>query len=117
MFSGTYLTDDSLLEWTEVPLGKLTDVGFSLRDPVLGFFAVYAYTIGFVIEEQAVHPRPGEFDARYDPAKRAERIDAERYPLTVAAGEEAFGEGYDGRFEHGLWLIVSGMERLLIDDW
>jgi hypothetical protein len=32
----------------------------------------------------------------------------------VAAGEEAFGGGYDDRFEHGLRLIISGMEQSLV---
>jgi TetR/AcrR family transcriptional regulator, tetracycline repressor protein len=114
VFSGTYLTDDSLLEWTEFPLRVLTDAGFSLREAVRAYSTVYAYTIGFVIEEQAVRPRPGgPRDERYGPERRAKRIDAERYPLAASAGEEAFGEGYDERFEHGLRLIVSGMERSL----
>jgi TetR/AcrR family tetracycline transcriptional repressor len=110
VFSGTYLTDDSLLEWMEIPLRKLIDAGFSLRDAVHGYSTIYSYTIGFVIEEQGVHPRPGEPDERYDLARRAKRIDAEKYPLALAAGEELF-TGYDERFEHGLRLIVSGIER------
>jgi TetR/AcrR family transcriptional regulator, tetracycline repressor protein len=110
VFSGTYLTDDSLLEWMEIPLRKLIDAGFSLRDAVHGCSAIYSYTIGFVIEEQGVHPRPGEPDERYDLARGAKRIDAEKYPLAPAAGEELF-TGYDERFEHGLRLIVSGIER------
>jgi TetR/AcrR family tetracycline transcriptional repressor len=113
VFSGTYITDDALLGTQELPLRKLTGAGFSLRDAVRGYATVYSYTIGFVIEEQAVQPRPGERDERYDPEKRAERIDTEKFPLTVAAGEEAFGGGYDERFEHGLGLIISGMERSL----
>ena len=113
VFSGTYLTDDALLAAQEAPLRKLTDAGFSLADAVRGYATVYNYTIGFVIEEQAVEPRRGERDERYDPQKRAQRIDADRYPLAVAAGQEAFGGGFDERFEHGLGLIISGMERSL----
>jgi len=113
VFSGTYLTDDALLGAQELPLRKLTDAGFSLGDAVRGYSTVYSYTIGFVIEEQAVQPRPGERDERYDPEKRAQRIDAEKFPLAVAAGEEAFGGGYDERFQHGLRLIISGMEQSL----
>ena len=112
VFSGTYLTDDTLLAWTEVPLRVLTQAGFSLREAVRAWSTVYSYTIGFVIEEQAVHPRPGgDRDTCYDPERRARRIDAETHPLAVAASEEAFGEGYDERFEYGLRLIVSGMEH------
>ena len=56
--------------------------------------------------------RPGEHDERYDLARRAERIDAEEHPPALTAGEEAFAK-FDERFEHGLRLIVSGMERSL----
>jgi TetR/AcrR family transcriptional regulator, tetracycline repressor protein len=112
VFSGTYLTDDALFGAQELPLRKLTDAGFSLGDAVRGYATIYNYTIGFVIEEQAVRPRPGERDERYDPARRAKRIDAEKFPLVVAAGEEIF-TGFDDRFEHGLRLIISGMEHSL----
>lgn len=110
VFSGTHLTDATLIESMELPLRKLTDAGFSVRDAVRGYFAVYSYTVGFTIEEQAVYPRPGERNEQYDLAKRAERIDAEKYPLALAAGEEIF-TGFDDRFEHGLGLIIAGMEQ------
>ena len=40
-----------------------------------------------MIEEQAVTPRPGERDERFDVEARARRIDASRFPLTAAAGD------------------------------
>jgi TetR/AcrR family transcriptional regulator, tetracycline repressor protein len=112
VFSGTYLTDPTLYEPMELALRKLTDAGFSVRDAVRGFFTVYSYTIGFTIEEQAVHPRPAEFNEQYDLTKRAQRIDGEKFPLTLAAAEEVFMR-YDARFEHGLRLIISGIEQSL----
>ncbi len=112
LFSGTYLTDQTLLTAMEFPLRKLTDAGFSVRDAIRGYFTVYSYTIGFTIEEQAVFPRPGERRPQYDLAKRAERIDPDEFPLTAAAGEEIFA-GYDERFEHGLQLIIAGLEHSL----
>jgi TetR/AcrR family transcriptional regulator, tetracycline repressor protein len=112
VFSGTYLTDDTLYEAQELALQKLTDAGFSLRDAVRGYSTVYSYTIGFTIEEQAVHPLPGEFEERFDLAKRARRIDTEKYPLALVAGEEMFA-GFDERFEDGLRLIISGIEQSL----
>ncbi len=112
MFSGTYLTDDALLGAMELPLRKLVDAGFSLRDAVGGLSTICGYTIGFASEEQAVHPRPGERDERYDPSRRAQSIDAEEHPLALAAGEELFA-AFDERFEHGLRLILYGMERPL----
>ena len=108
VFSGTYLTDDSLLASMEIPLRTLVDAGFSLHDAVLGWQSLYAYTVGYVIEEQATHPAPGALDERYDAAAREARIDAERFPLTHAVSTEIFADS-DGRFEHGLNLIIAGM--------
>jgi TetR/AcrR family transcriptional regulator, tetracycline repressor protein len=113
VFSGTYLTDDTLLQATELPLRKLTAAGFSVRDAAHGWATAYSYTIGFVIEEQAVQPRPGERDNRYDPSHRARRLDAERFPLALAAGQEVF-TGFDERFDHGLELIIAGLEQALL---
>lgn len=112
VFSGTYLTDDALLEAQELPLRKLTNAGFSLPQAARAWSTLYLYTIGFVIEEQAVHPRPGEHDERHEPAKRARRIDATKFPLMQAAGQEIFAN-YDKSFEEGLRLILSGIEQSL----
>jgi TetR/AcrR family transcriptional regulator, tetracycline repressor protein len=112
VFGGTYLTDDTLLESMELPLRKLTDAGFSIRDAVCSWTTVYSYTIGFVIEEQTVYLRPGERDKRYDPSRRARRIDAKKFPLALAAGKQAFGN-FDQNFENGLQMILSGIEQSL----
>jgi TetR/AcrR family transcriptional regulator, tetracycline repressor protein len=112
VFSGTRLTDNSVYASLDFTLRKLVDAGFPLRDAVSGYSTVYSYTVGFTIEEQAVHPVPGERDAQYDPARRAERIDGQQFPLAVAAGEELFTE-FDDRFERGLRLILAGLEQSL----
>ncbi|WP_224364510.1 TetR/AcrR family transcriptional regulator C-terminal domain-containing protein [Hyalangium versicolor] len=112
VFSGTHLTDSTLYEALEFVLRKLTGAGFSLRDAVQGYNITYSYTIGFTIEEQAVHPRPGERDSQYDEAQRASRIDAEKFPLALAAGKEMF-TGFDERFEQGLRVIIAGLAPLL----
>ena len=109
MFSGTYLTDPALYAPLEAGLSAFRAAGFPPGDAMRALSTVFAYTVGFAIEEQAVSPRPGERDPRYDPDRRAERIDPERYPLTRAAGAAAFGDA-DERFEHGLGLIVVGIE-------
>jgi Tetracyclin repressor-like, C-terminal domain len=80
----------------------------ALREAACGLLTIYWYTVGFTIEEQAVYPRPGERNEQYDLAKRAERIDAERFPLALAAGEEAFSK-FDERFEQGLRMIIRGL--------
>jgi TetR/AcrR family tetracycline transcriptional repressor len=78
VFSGTYVTDDSVLASMEVPLRKLVDAGFSLRISARGWATLYNFVVGFTIEEQAVHPMRGEHDPRYALERRAARIDAAR---------------------------------------
>jgi TetR/AcrR family tetracycline transcriptional repressor len=108
MFSGTYLTDDSVYASMERSIRVLTDAGFAPRDAARGLNVIYCYTVGFTIEEQAVHPRPGERNAQYDPAKRAERVDGDALPLVAETGEDVL-ENFDERFEHGLQVIISGL--------
>jgi AcrR family transcriptional regulator len=111
MLSGTYLTDDRMFSAMEHALGRMTAAGLSLRDAVIGLNVVYSFTVGFVIEEQAVHPRPGERDERYDLAARDERVDAERFPLAQAAGQLLFAD-FDARFERSLEIVVAGVAAL-----
>jgi TetR/AcrR family tetracycline transcriptional repressor len=107
MFSGTYLTDPSVFESMEFSLRRFVDAGLSPRDASCAFKTIYCYTIGFTIEEQAVCPRPGKRDPRYDLTKREQRIDRKRTPLALAAGEEMYD--FDERFEEGLQIIIRGL--------
>lgn len=108
MFSGTYLTDATLYAPMDASLRKLTSGGFTLRQSVVNMGVLYAYVIGFVIEEQAVQPVPGEPDPRYDLCHRNERIDKEKYPLAHAAGSVMFRD-QDARFLEGVGIIIQGM--------
>ena len=110
VFSGTYLADDSLLEGLEAPLRVMTNAGFTLSQAARAWSTLYAFTIGFVIEEQAVKPRPGERDERYTPRKRARRIDSEKFPLSIAAGKELFSR-FDKGYDEGLRLILAGVAQ------
>lgn len=112
MFSGTYLTDVDLYAPMEASLRRLTDAGFTLRQAVVGLNALYSYTIGFVIEEQATELAPGKPNPQYDLALREKRVNKELYPLAAAAGREMFFQ-QDGRFAEGLALIVVGMAAAL----
>lgn len=113
VFSGTRLKDPSLYAYLDALLRSLMDAGLSLRDAASAYSTVYNYTVGFTIEEQAVHPMPGERDATYDVARRAEAVDP-RFALARAVGGELF-TGFDDRFERGLGLILRGVEPLLPD--
>ncbi|MFF2039137.1 TetR/AcrR family transcriptional regulator C-terminal domain-containing protein [Kitasatospora sp. NPDC058170] len=111
VFSGTRLTDQGHTEGQHVMLAAFTRAGFELADAVQAYTTGYAYTIGFVIEEQAVHPRPGERAPGYDPEQRAAGIDP-AHELAAAAGRDLFGD-YERRFERGLAIVVAGVERVL----
>ena len=108
LFSGRYLTDSSLYAPMEAALRKFTECGFSLSDAANTLNTIYCYVVGFTIEEQAVFPRRGKRNQQYDPVKRARRIDAEKFPLSLAAGQEAFSQ-FDERFERGVQLILRGV--------
>jgi AcrR family transcriptional regulator len=110
MFSGTYLPDAALYAPMEQALRVFTEAGFALADAIVGLSTIYAYTVGFTIEEQAVYPQPGEANQQYDLARRAARIDGAQFPLALAAGELAFSQ-FDERFERGLQLIISGLSQ------
>jgi AcrR family transcriptional regulator len=115
MFSGRYLTDSSLFESMEVALRKFTEAGFSLSESASTLSTLYCYVVGFTIEEQAIFPRPGKRNQQYDPKKRAKRIDANKFPLSLAVGRETFG-GFDERFTRGVELILRGICRDEEDD-
>jgi len=108
MFSGRYLTDSSLYAPMEAALQKFTESGFSLPDAANALNTMYCYVIGFTIEEQAIFPQQGKRNRQYDPAKRARRIDASKFPLSLAVGREAFGQ-FDKRFARGVELILRGV--------
>jgi AcrR family transcriptional regulator len=108
MFAGTFLTDTSVYQQQEASLRLLTDAGFSLEDAGQVYWTIYSYTIGFVIEEQAVHPRPGERDERYDVDWRTERMAHEHVPLADAAGRSLF-HGFETHYTRGLQAIIAGV--------
>ena len=112
MFSGTYLTDAELYAPMEANLRRLTREGFTLRQAVVGLGALYSYTIGFVIEEQATQLAPGEPNPQYDLAARERRVNKELYPLAAAAGAEMF-TNHDARFAEGVAVIVTGLSTML----
>lgn len=111
MFSGTYLTNSALYSRIEAALQRLVETGFTGPDAICLYLTIYCYAVGFTIEEQAVYPRPGKRDPRYDLKRRAARmIPAEQFPLTLAAGKEMFD--FDRQFQQGLQLIIRGSHPL-----
>jgi|SRR5579872_5776065 len=115
MFSGTYLTDASLFAQMESNLQRFVDAGFTLRQAVVGLAALYSFTIGFSIEEQARELAPGKPNPQYDLAEREKRVNRDRYPLAAAAGAEMFLQR-DARFHEGIALIIAGMSAVLANE-
>ncbi|ADJ43063.1 TetR family transcriptional regulator [Amycolatopsis mediterranei S699] len=94
VFAGTYLGDTSLVG--EHPLRRSIEAGVDEQRASRATFTVYCFVIGYVIEEQAVRPMPGEFDERY----------------RESAGEAVLGDA-DARFEDGLAMVLSGARQWL----
>ncbi|UQA93447.1 TetR/AcrR family transcriptional regulator C-terminal domain-containing protein [Streptomyces halobius] len=110
VFSGTRMTDESHAASQEALLSRLTAAGFTPGEAARAWWTAYNFTIGLVIEEQSVHPDPGEPDSRdpaYDLENRARRL-GESHPLAVTAGHEMFGD-IEAGFEAGLRIIVAGV--------
>lgn len=106
VYSGTHFTDTSYAEPMEAHLRMLTGGGFTPGRAARAWATAYSYTIGYVIEEQAMGPDPAKEAGGYDLEARAERLAA--YPLAAAAGQEMFRD-YDAGFEKGLTAIVAGI--------
>lgn len=112
MFSGTYLTDDSVYASMERAIRTFTQAGFEARDAVRGLNTIYCFVVGFTIEEQAVYPTPGARDGQYDPAARARRLEGADLPLVRETGDDVL-DNFEDRFEFGLQVIIRGLQPLL----
>jgi TetR/AcrR family transcriptional regulator, tetracycline repressor protein len=108
MFAGKYVTDTRVYELQEAALRIFTAGGFRPTDAAEAVSTIYSYTIGFVIEEQAVWLRPGERNEQYDLEHRAARMDPNEVPLAREAGAVIFSD-YGARFERGLQVVVTGL--------
>lgn len=111
VYSGTHFTDMSYAGPMEAHLRMLTGAGFTPAAAARAWLTAYSYTIGYVIEEQAMGPDPATGAEGYDLAARAERL--AEYPLAAAAGEEMFA-GRDAGFEAGLAAVVAGVGAVLL---
>ncbi len=110
-FSGTYLTDADILQRQESVFAQMTDAGFTLEDTVRAYSLLYSFTLGFCIEEQAV----ASGDDRYSPARRAARLDADRYPRVVESSHYIFTDP-DARFADLVAVILESIERMRTEE-
>ncbi|MGW2562961.1 TetR/AcrR family transcriptional regulator C-terminal domain-containing protein [Streptomyces sp. NPDC001514] len=115
VYSGTHFTDTSYAGPMEAHLRVLVDAGFTPAGAARAWLTAYSYTIGYVIEEQAMGPDPaaeaGAGAEGYDLQARAERL--ADHPLAAQAGFELFAH-HDAGFEAGLAAVVAGVGAVLL---
>ncbi|WP_042435254.1 TetR/AcrR family transcriptional regulator C-terminal domain-containing protein [Streptacidiphilus anmyonensis] len=110
VYSGARFTDRSYAPNLDASLRLLVRAGFSVAAASRAWYTGYTYTIGYVVEEQAMGPNPFDGTDGYDLDARAERL--ADYPLAAAAGSEMFRD-YEQGFEQGLALVLAGVEATL----
>lgn len=106
-FSGTRLTDPSVLAGQEAWLQAWIRSGVDISDAIDAGELVTAFVVGFVIEEQE---RLQSGDNRYSLAQRDAALSATA-PLVAAS---AHGRGSsEERFERQLAMVLEGLARRL----
>lgn len=107
MVAGSRLTNTDFMKTMERIASRLVEAGFSMRGTVVLLSTISNYTQSFVMEEQAVFPRPNQRSPLYDLEARKTRLDEKEFPLLRRAGPVLFDE-FDRRYREGLQLIVAG---------
>lgn len=107
MVAGTRLTNTEYMKTVECIAARLVASGLTLRQVVVLLSTIYNYTLSFVMEEQAVFPRPGERSPQYDLAQRSARLDPQEFPLLHRSGPILLDK-FDRRYKEGLDLILRG---------
>jgi TetR/AcrR family transcriptional regulator, tetracycline repressor protein len=107
MVAGTRLTNTEYMKTAERIAARLVESGFKVRQVVVLLSTIYNYTLSFVMEEQAVFPRPGERSPQYDLAERNAKLDPKEFPILRQGGPILF-DRFDLRYKEGLDLILRG---------
>ncbi|MFE7119464.1 TetR/AcrR family transcriptional regulator C-terminal domain-containing protein [Streptomyces sp. NPDC057654] len=111
VFGGTHFRGTEYAEHMDQLFAALTEAGFTLDAAARAVMTAYSYTIGYVVEEQAMRGDVATGEGGFDVDARAERLRA--HPLAAAAGYEMFTE-YDEGYEAGLAAVVAGVEVTLL---
>jgi hypothetical protein len=107
MVAGSRLTDTKYMKTVEQIGAVLIGKGFTVRQAVVLLSTIYNYTQSFVMEEQAVFPRPKERSPQYDIALRNAKLDPREFPILRQSGSILFDK-FDRRYKEGLDLILRG---------
>lgn len=110
MVAGTRLTDTSYMKTVERIAAKVIEGGFTVRQTVVLVSTIYNYTLSFVMEEQAVFPRPSKRSTQYDVEERNTKLDPVELPILRRAGAILF-DRFDRRYNEGLDLILQGARQ------
>jgi hypothetical protein len=107
MVAGSRLTNTEYMKTVERIGAALIAEGFGVRQAVVLISTIYNYTQSFVMEEQAVFPRPNERSPHYDLAMRNSKLDPKEFPIMRRSGAILFDK-FDRRYKEGLDLILQG---------
>ena len=107
MVAGSRLTNTIYMKTVEQIGARLIAAGFTVRQAVVLLSTIYNYTLSFVMEEQAVFPRPNQRSPHYDIAARNARLDPKEFPILRRSGPILF-DNFDRRYKAGLNLILAG---------
>ena len=107
MVAGSRLTNTKYMKTVEQIGAVLIGKGFTVRQSVVLLSTIYNYTQSFVMEEQAVFPRPKERSPQYDIALRNAKLDPREFPILRQSGSILFDK-FDRRYKEGLDLILRG---------
>ena len=107
LVAGSRLTDTCFMTVAESIAQRLTEAGFTVRQAVVLMSVINDYTESFVMEEQAVFPRPGERSPQYDLAVRKAALEGKGLPILMQSGPILF-DRFDRRYREGLDLIIRG---------
>ncbi|MFF2546011.1 TetR/AcrR family transcriptional regulator C-terminal domain-containing protein [Kitasatospora sp. NPDC058063] len=111
VYSGARFTDTSYAAGLDASLRVLVEAGFTPTAAARAWQTAYSFTIGYVIEEQAMGPNPFDGEEGYDVDARAERLAA--HPLAAESGRVMF-QDFDEGYEQGLAAILAGVEATLL---
>ncbi|MGW1178651.1 TetR/AcrR family transcriptional regulator C-terminal domain-containing protein [Kitasatospora sp. NPDC002543] len=111
VYSGARFTDTGYAAGLDASLRLLVEAGFTPTAAARAWQTAYSYTIGYVVEEQAMGPNPFDGEEGYDVEARAERLAA--HPLAAESGRVMF-QDFDAGFEQGLAAVLAGVEATLL---
>jgi len=108
-FSGTALTDASMLRGQEAGLAWMETQGFTVEATTDAVALLTSFTVGSCIEEQERAQAPA---GTYDLEKRDAAVDAASHPRVAASGRYGYGGSADERFAAQLAIVLDGIASL-----